>query len=87
MESEGVAAIEDRAKEDQIGKIRDMGDDEFTAYKDERAELRKSVVAELESLLTSILAALDIVHSQMYNLFFSSPGKLGKISLVTIIAA
>ncbi len=49
LESEGVAAIEDRAKEDQIGKIRDMGDDEFTAYKDERAELRKSVVAELEA--------------------------------------
>ncbi len=49
LESEGVAAVEDKAKEDQIAKIRDMEDDEFTTYKDERAELRKSVVAELEA--------------------------------------
>ncbi len=49
LEEGGVAATEEKAKKDQIAKIREMEDEEFAAYKDERIELRKSILEELES--------------------------------------
>ncbi|KKN02498.1 hypothetical protein LCGC14_1117090 [marine sediment metagenome] len=45
----GIAALDEKAIEDQISKIREMEDEVFEAYKAERVELRKSIVAELEA--------------------------------------
>lgn len=45
----GIAASDEKAVEDQISKIREMEDEVFKAYKAERVELRKSIVAELEA--------------------------------------
>ena len=49
LKGEGVAASDEKAIEDQVAKIREMGDEDFEAYKVERIELRKSIVAELEA--------------------------------------
>lgn len=49
LKNEGVAATDEKAVEDQVAKIREMEDEGFEAYKIERIELRKSIVAELES--------------------------------------
>jgi hypothetical protein len=49
LKEEGVAATTEETIKDQITKIREMEDEEFEAYKAERVELRKSVVAELEA--------------------------------------
>jgi len=49
LKSEGVAATDEKAVEDQVAKIREMEDENFEAYKAERVELRKSVIAELEA--------------------------------------
>ncbi len=45
----GIAASDEKAVEDQISKIREMEDEVFEAYKAERVELRRSIVAELEA--------------------------------------
>jgi len=49
LESDGVGAVEEKAKEDQVAKIREMEDEDFLTYKAERVELRKAVIAELET--------------------------------------
>ena len=49
LKNSGVAATNDKAKEDQISKIREMSDEDFTAYKDELVAVREAVVAELET--------------------------------------
>ena len=49
LKSEGVAATDEKAMEDQVAKIREMEDEDFEAYKAERIELRKAVVVELEA--------------------------------------
>ena len=49
LKGEGVSATDEKAVEDQVAKIREMEDEDFEAYKTERVELRKSVIAELES--------------------------------------
>lgn len=45
LEEAGVSS----GKEAQMAKIREMNDEEFAAYKEERIELRNAVIAELES--------------------------------------
>jgi len=47
--SKGIAAVDEKAKKNQVAKIREMTDEEFAAYSEEREELRKSIVAELEN--------------------------------------
>lgn len=49
LKGEGVSATDEKAIEDQVAKIREMEDEDFEAYKVERVELRKAVVAELEA--------------------------------------
>lgn len=49
LKEAGVAATDDKAIEDQIAKIREMEDEAFVTYKEERVELRKSILSELES--------------------------------------
>lgn len=49
LKEAGVAATDEKAIEDQIDKIREMEEEVFEAYRDERVELRKSVIAELEA--------------------------------------
>jgi penicillin-binding protein 1A len=49
LKGEGVSATDEKAIEDQVAKIREMEDEDFEAYKVERIELRKAVVAELEA--------------------------------------
>jgi len=49
LKDSGVAATNDKAKEDQISKIREMPDEDFTAYKDELVAVREAIVAELEA--------------------------------------
>ncbi|KKN59916.1 hypothetical protein LCGC14_0537410 [marine sediment metagenome] len=49
LKKAGVSAADEKAIEDQISKIREMEDEVFEAYKAERVELRKSIVAELEA--------------------------------------
>jgi DNA repair exonuclease SbcCD ATPase subunit len=49
LKNEGVAAADEKAVEDQVAKIREMEDEDFKAYRVERVELRKSIVAELEA--------------------------------------
>ena len=49
LKGEGVSATDKKAVEDQVAKIRELGDESFEAYKIERIELRKSIVAELEA--------------------------------------
>lgn len=49
LKEAGIAAIDEKAIEDQISKIRDMEEEVFESYKAERVELRKSIVAELEA--------------------------------------
>ena len=49
LKGEGVSAADEKAIEDQVAKIREMEDEDFEAYKVERIELRKSIVAELEA--------------------------------------
>lgn len=49
LKNNGVAVSDPKAVEGQIAKIREMADDQFEAYKNERVELRKSIVAELEA--------------------------------------
>jgi chromosome segregation ATPase len=49
LKEAGVAATDEKAVEDQIAKIREMEDEVFETYKEERVELRKSIVAELEA--------------------------------------
>ena len=48
LKVEGVSATDEKAIEDQVAKIREMEDEGFEAYKVERIELRKAIVAELE---------------------------------------
>ena len=48
LKNDGVAATEPKAIEDQTSKIREMADEEFAAYKAERVELRKTILAEIE---------------------------------------
>jgi len=48
LTNSGVAATNDKAKEDQISKIREMSDEDFTAYKEELVAVRESIVAELK---------------------------------------
>ncbi len=48
LKNDGVAATETKAIEDQTNKIREMADEEFAAYKAERVELRKTILAEIE---------------------------------------
>jgi len=45
LEEAGVAS----GKEAQTARVREMADEEFVAYKEERIELRSAVIAELES--------------------------------------
>jgi chromosome segregation ATPase len=45
LEKAGVAS----GKEAQMAKVREMSDEEFAAYKEERIELRNAVIAELEA--------------------------------------
>jgi len=45
LEEAGVSS----GKEAQLAKIREMDDEEFAAYKEERIELRNAVIAELET--------------------------------------
>jgi len=47
--SDGVAVVEEKAKKDQVAKIREMEDEEFSTYKTDRVELRKAIIAELET--------------------------------------
>lgn len=49
LKAEGVAASGDKALGEQLAKVREMEDDAFVAYKAERVELRKAIVAELEA--------------------------------------
>lgn len=49
LKEAGVAAIDEKAIEDQISKIREMEEETFESYKAERVELRTSIVAELEA--------------------------------------
>ena len=49
LKKDGISAADEKAIEDQISKIREMKDEVFEAYKAERVELRKSIVAELEA--------------------------------------
>ncbi len=49
LKEAGVAAIDEKAIEDQISKIREMEEEIFESYKAERVELRTSIVAELEA--------------------------------------
>jgi hypothetical protein len=49
LKGDGVAATDEKAIKDQVAKIREMEDGDFEAYKAERVELRKSVIAELEA--------------------------------------
>ena len=53
LRSEGVAASDEKAVAEQLAKIREMEDGEFAAYKTERVELRKAIVAELEASASS----------------------------------
>jgi chromosome segregation ATPase len=48
LKEAGVAATDEDVIKDQIDKIREMEDEAFEAYRDERVELRKAVIAELE---------------------------------------
>jgi chromosome segregation ATPase len=49
LKGEGVSATDEKAVKDQVAKIREMEDGDFEAYKAERIELRRSVIAELEA--------------------------------------
>lgn len=49
LKAEGVAISDEKALKEQFAKIRDMEDEVFVAYKAERVELRKAIVAELEA--------------------------------------
>jgi hypothetical protein len=49
LKEAGVAATDEKAIKDQTAKIREMEEEEFTSYKEERVELRKSILAELEA--------------------------------------
>jgi chromosome segregation ATPase len=48
LKKDGVAATEEKAVTEQFTRIKEMSDEEFAAYKSERVELRKSILAELE---------------------------------------
>ena len=48
LEAEKVAASTDDAKDAQLAKLREMTDEEFAAYKQERIELRDQLLAQLE---------------------------------------
>jgi hypothetical protein len=45
LEEAGVSS----GSESQVAKIREMSDEEFASYKEERVELRNAVIAELEA--------------------------------------
>jgi outer membrane murein-binding lipoprotein Lpp len=49
LKTEGVAALDEKSRSDQLAKVREMTDEEFASYKSERVELRRSVIAELEA--------------------------------------
>jgi len=53
LEAETVAASTDDAKEAQLAKLREMSDEEFAAYKQERIELRDQLLAQLEQNATT----------------------------------
>lgn len=53
--SEAKVAIKD--VDSQVAKIKDMNDEEFSAYKKDRVELRKSVMKELEAASNAPAAA------------------------------
>jgi chromosome segregation ATPase len=46
LKQAGVAATSN--EEEQLSKIRDMSDEEFSVYKEERVTLRESIIAELD---------------------------------------
>jgi len=48
LKNNGVAVSDPKAVEEQVAKVREMADDQFEAYKNERVELRKAIIAELE---------------------------------------
>jgi len=52
LKEAGVEATSGKAVEDQIAKIREMDDEAFEIYKEERVELRKSIIAKLEESST-----------------------------------
>lgn len=48
LKNNGVAALDPEASKAQVAKIREMSDEDFETYKNDRVELRKDIVAELE---------------------------------------
>ena len=48
LKKDGVAATDEKAVSEQFTRIKEMSDEAFAAYKSERVELRKSILAELE---------------------------------------
>lgn len=57
----GVAATEAKAMEGQLAKVREMTDEEFAAYKNERVELRKVILSELETKSTPVVEPAAVV--------------------------
>lgn len=57
----GVATTEAKAMEGQLAKVREMTDEEFAAYKNERVELRKVILSELEAKPTQVVEPAAVV--------------------------
>lgn len=49
LKAAGIAVSGEEALKEQFAKIREMEDESFIAYKTERIELRKAIIAELEA--------------------------------------
>lgn len=45
----GVSATTEKAKNDQLSKLKDMSDEEFASYKNELVSVRESILAELKA--------------------------------------
>jgi myosin heavy subunit len=58
----GVATTEAKAMEGQLAKVREMTDEEFAAYKNERVELRKVILAELEAKPAPVVEPAAVVE-------------------------
>jgi predicted RNase H-like nuclease (RuvC/YqgF family) len=52
LDEAGVAFHGEKEKANQVVKVREMSDDEFAAYRDELASVRRAVLAELEAAST-----------------------------------
>ena len=48
LEEAKVARTDEKSKEEQVSKIREMSNEEFATYKDELVDIRKAVIAEIE---------------------------------------